>query len=74
MKVTKVYTCEKCGRQYKSEEDCKKCEEYHTGCDKIIKESYYQMEYSTYPYPFDIDILMKDGTVVKYKKDEIGLR
>lgn len=68
MKEIKLYQCSKCNAQYKSRQDCKKCESAHKNPIEIISERYVPYKNNERGYPIGIIVKMSDGERVEYKR------
>lgn len=68
MKEIKHYICEICGTEYKDKLDAQKCERNHCEPNDIEKCRYLSYEYNKKGYPISIDVKMKDGCIVTYKR------
>lgn len=68
MKEVKHYICEICGKGYKSEDSCRKCEESHIKPLEIVKQKYVSIGNDASGYPVWIEVKMSNGAVVRYKR------
>lgn len=68
MTEKKVFICDLCGEKYITAEDAIACESRHIDVDRIIKVDRYDIGRR---YPYAINVRMKDGTVIKYLKQDI---
>lgn len=68
MKEIKRYICGYCGRKYKEKKQCRKCEEQHKKPTGIVGAIYVDSEDE---YPFKMDIMMENGTMVRYTKERV---
>ena len=68
MKEIKHYICEICGTEYKDKFKAQKCEKNHCEPINIEKCRYLSYEYNNKGYPVSIDVRMKDGQILTYKK------
>lgn len=64
MKKLTVFECEFCKKQYRTETDCKKCEDNHMIPKEIIKCEYNIGDFKNYPHR--ITVLMSDGQELTY--------
>ena len=63
--VTK-YICSFCGSEYETEQECTECETSHCSPSEYHSSTYRQHE----KYPGFINMLMSDGTLVQYRRNE----
>ena len=68
MKEIKRYVCDICGVEYKEKLAAKECEKSHKCCKTIVRELYHPLSVDITGYPIAIDIEMKDGKRVRYKR------
>lgn len=68
MKEIKLYKCDICETQYKSKEECKKCETSHIKPKEITGTRYLNVNENAKGYPLTVSIKMSDGKTVVYKR------
>ena len=73
MKKIEVYQCELCGAQYKSEEECKECENYHIKpvsvvCAKWLPKGFLKDDPKADGLPLKVSVTFEDGTTLDYKR------
>lgn len=68
MKEIKHYICEICGAEYRDRHSARKCEKKHCEPNNIEKCRYMSYAYNNEGYPITIDVRMKDGCIVTYKR------
>lgn len=65
MKELKLYQCEICGAQYKSQKTAEECEAYHS-IPKQVKAAYRSINGGG-KYPDYINVIFNDGSIKRYK-------
>lgn len=63
-----IFICDICQEKYATAEQARTCEASHIDVDCIIKVDRYDIGRR---YPYAINVRMKDGTVIKYLKQDI---
>ena len=68
MKKLELYQCDVCGTQYKSKEDCTKCEKGHPKELQIVGARYLSLAQDKSGMPITITIPGPDGRKYIYKR------
>lgn len=64
MKEIKRYICGHCGAEYEEKDQCNRCEESHKRPAGVMTVN--SIQYGRDKYPEWIDVLMSDGTTIRY--------
>ena len=73
-KVT-MYKCEKCGRYFEKASEAVSCEKSEVGVEMIEKVRYgYLPNGKKGAYPVSVDVVMKDGRLIRYSASSDTLR
>ena len=65
------YTCEYCGYPYDTEEECKKCEQFHIEPLGIQAGAFKPMAQTSNRYLDRVVLRMSDETLVQYTYDQV---
>ena len=69
MKKLELYQCEICGTNYKSKEECEKCERHHVTNGIIVDAKYNSMDRgSTDGLPEKISVKFASGKIATYRR------
>ncbi len=68
MRKLELYQCDVCGTQYKSKEDCVKCEKSHPKELRIIDARYLSLAQDKSGMPVTITVSGTDGKKYTYKR------
>ena len=69
MKKLELYQCDICGTNYKSKEECKKCEEHHVKVGEIIDAKYNAMDRGSFDgLPVKISVKFANGKIAQYRR------